>query len=157
MFHDGHAMVKVNGKFGIVGYIDHSGNRVIPEQYGEGTSFHEGVAAVRQKDKFKWLLIDTKGTPIMDREFDSPTVFSEGLAPVMVNKKVGYMDKQGKMVIKPKFQSGSIFVNGIAPVQVGDKCGYIDKTGKMVIQPRFDWDQYAIDQFTHYYTTFKHK
>jgi hypothetical protein len=72
----------------------------------------------------------------------------------VVNKKVGYMDKQGKMVIKPKFQSGSIFVNGIAPVQVGDKCGFIDKTGKMVIKPIYDWDQFVIDQFLNYYTNF---
>jgi hypothetical protein len=61
------------------------------------------------------------------------------------------------MVIKPQFDSGSIFVNGVAPVQVGKKCGYIDKSGKMVVQPIFDWDQYSIDQFTHYYTTFKSK
>ena len=28
------------------------------------------------------------------------------------------------------------------------------KAGKMVIEARFDWDQYSIDQFTHYYTHF---
>ena len=73
---------------------------------------------------------------------------------MVVDDKVGYMDKEGKMVIKPEFESGSIFVNGLAPVKVNGKCGYIDRTGKLAVEARFDWDQRAIDQYTHYYTHF---
>jgi hypothetical protein len=58
------------------------------------------------------------------------------------------------MAIKPQFDAGSIFVSGLAPVKIGEKCGYIDKTGKMVIEPRFEWDQRAIDQYTHFNTHF---
>ena len=101
-----------------------------------------------------WQLIDVTGKPIINREFASPTLFSQGLAPVMEKGKVGYMDKTGKMVIKPQFDAGSIFVDGLAPVKVGNNCGYIDRSGKMVIEPRFEWDQRIVDQFTHYYTHF---
>jgi hypothetical protein len=104
------------------------------------------------KQEKDWTLIDPTGKPIIARSFTAPTIFTEGLAPVVVDKKVGYMDKQGKMVIDPQFEAGSIFVNGLAPVKVGEQCGYIDKTGKMVIKPEFDWDQRLIDQFTNYYT-----
>ena len=100
-------------------------------------------------------MIDRTGKLVINREFDSPTIFTEGLAPVKIDKKVGYMDMQGNIVIKPQFDAGSIFVNGIAPVQLGKKCGYIDKNGKMVIEGNFEWDQRIIDQFTSYYTLIK--
>lgn len=73
----------------------------------------------------------------------------------MVDNKVGYMDKTGSMNIKPQFESGSIFVDGLAPVKVNGKLGCIDKKGKLVIEARFEWDQRAIDQYTHYNTHFK--
>ena len=101
-----------------------------------------------------WQLIDTSGKPVIDKEYQSPTVFSQGLAPVVEGEKVGYMDKQGKMVIPAKFESGSIFFNGLAPVKVDGRCGYIDRSGKLVIEPRFEWDQRSIDMYTHYYTHF---
>ena len=77
-------------------------------------------------------------------------IFSEGLACVAVDGKIGYMDRTGKIVIKPQFDVATPFNNGIASValgkyelqegvshfvRIGDKWGYIDKNGKYLWPP----------------------
>jgi hypothetical protein len=61
--------------------------------------------------------------------------FSEGLAPVQVGGKFGFIDKTGKMVIPPKYDDAFSFSEGLALVKIGDKFRYIDKTGKFVWEP----------------------
>ncbi len=63
--------------------------------------------------------------------------FSEGLAPVQIKNKFGYIDKIGKVVIKPLFDAAAPFSEGLACVSVEGKVGYIDKTGNYVIKPQF--------------------
>ncbi|ECL9187919.1 WG repeat-containing protein, partial [Campylobacter coli] len=64
--------------------------------------------------------------------------FSEGLASVGLNGKIGLIDKSGKFVIKPKFDSIWSFREGLAKVGLNGKYGLIDKSGKIVIEPKFD-------------------
>jgi hypothetical protein len=59
--------------------------------------------------------------------------FSEGLAAVRINGKVGFMDTTGSIVIQPKYDDVFPFSDGLAPVELGDKWGYVDKTGNVVI------------------------
>lgn len=73
--------------------------------------------------------------------------FSEGLAPVVVENYLGYIDKQGEFVIEPEldfdlasgFREGVYqFSNGLAQLPIAYKWGYVDKLGKLAIHPRFD-------------------
>ncbi len=76
--------------------------------------------------------------------------FSEGLGPVQVNGKWGYINKEGNVVIKPAFDKAGCFSGGLAPVKIGGekdpksgflrggKWGYIDTTGTAIIKPRFE-------------------
>jgi hypothetical protein len=59
--------------------------------------------------------------------------FFEGLARVMVDQKIGYIDSTGKMVIQPQFTYGGNFVNGLARVKVNGKMGFINKKGVLVV------------------------
>jgi len=59
----------------------------------------------------------------------------EGLFPVIVSGKIGYIDKQGKIVINPQFDDAWHFSEGLAGVKIGGKWGYIDKQGKIIINP----------------------
>src|SRR4028119_1357356 len=56
-------------------------------------------------------------------------VFSEGLGPVRVNGKWGYIDVTGQMVIKPQFDFATQFKNGLGFVQLNGKSFSIDKKG----------------------------
>jgi hypothetical protein len=61
--------------------------------------------------------------------------FSEGLAPVTVNGKVGFIDTKGRMVIQPRFDATSEFSEGRALVWIDGGCAYIDKAGVYVVPP----------------------
>jgi len=68
-------------------------------------------------------------------QFDSAGDFSDGLSPVGMAGRFGYIDKSGKFAINPQFDHGGSFRAGIAPVWVGNRQGYIDKSGKFVWNP----------------------
>ncbi len=64
--------------------------------------------------------------------------FSGSRAPVLVNDRWGYIDKEGKIVIEPQFFCAGSFSDGLACVCNGPKHGYIDTAGKLVIKYKFD-------------------
>jgi len=65
--------------------------------------------------------------------------FLEGLSPVEVDDKRGFINKSGEHVISPRFEIAHGFSESLAMVSMENKCGYIDKAGKFVIEPTFDW------------------
>jgi hypothetical protein len=107
------AAVKIDGKWG---FIDKTGQMVIPPHFDGEADFYSGFFAI------------------------GPT-FSEGLAAVKIDGKWGFINKSGQMVIQPQFAKPSVFakpfcfVGGLALVWAGEKWGYIDKTGKYVWGP----------------------
>lgn len=71
-----------------------------------------------------------------DRKFEKAEPFSEGLAPVQMSNKWGFIDKSGKIVIDPKFEEASSFKNGLAYVKVNAaEQGYINHSGQFVWKP----------------------
>lgn len=69
-----------------------------------------------------WLELTVKGAEkIVFSEFESPTRFSEGLAPfrklVGKNKFLwGYMDRRGNVVVEPRYDAATAFTGGYAVV-----------------------------------------
>jgi hypothetical protein len=65
---------------------------------------------------------------------------NSGLYVVIINGKVGYIDKNGTLVIQLSYDSAGWagFSEGLAPVSQQGKWGFIDTHGAMVIQPQFD-------------------
>ena len=70
-------------------------------------------------------------------QFNFASDFSEGLAPVRMRDKSGYIDQTGNLVIPAQYNRAFPFSEGLAVVEIGDKYGYIDKTGNIAIQPQF--------------------
>ena len=79
---------------------------------------------------------------LVEPKYDFIADFSEGLASVLLNDKVGFIDTIGKVIIKPKFevlhQEMPFFEDGLALVGNNGKAGFINKKGEWVIQPIFD-------------------
>lgn len=130
---------------GDYGYIDKSGDMVIPPQFYMARSFSEGLAAVAigEFQSEMWGFIDTTGAMVVQPQFRDVKDFSEGLAAVQVwdseTLKWGYIDRTGTMVIPPRFSLAWDFSDGMARVSEGNgKWGYIDPTGRMAIQPQWD-------------------
>ena len=78
-------------------------------------------------------------TPQYSRAFQ----FSEGLAPVNVEGKWGYINKQANITITPQFDWATPFHDGVARILIGSfssgKFGFINKKGIFEINPQFDY------------------
>ena len=53
-------------------------------------------------DKIGYM--DMKGDMVIKPEFESGSIFVNGLAPVKIGNKCGYINKQGKMEIEPDYE-----------------------------------------------------
>jgi hypothetical protein len=121
---------------GKAGYIDRSGNVVIPPSINDyGTNmldeFHDGLLSTLRE------YFDMKGKRVFSQRFDLAGSFSEGLAWVQDNSKYGYIDVRGRIVITPQFKTAGDFSNGLAVIETGERSGYINKQGAFAIVPRF--------------------
>ena len=61
-------------------------------------------------------------------------LFSDGLAPVELGNKWGYINRKGKLIIPFEYDSVEDFRKGVAVVTKADKKGLIDKKGKIIVE-----------------------
>jgi hypothetical protein len=94
-FCQGVARVKLDKKWG---YIDTTGNVIIPPKYNEVENFSDGLARVRSGTK--WGLVDISGREIIKPTFDAIYEFVNGKAKVLLNGEHYYMNKEGQRVDK---------------------------------------------------------
>lgn len=83
-------------------------------------------------DHDKWGYINIKGEVIISFQFERAYVFSDGLAPVVINGKTGYIDLSGRVVISPVFYYAGYFNNGIAHAVKDGKDFLINKAGEKI-------------------------
>ena len=61
----------------------------------------------------------------------------DGIIPISLDSKWGYIDTTGKVVSEPQWDWAWSFSEGLACVAKDRKWGYIDTTGKVVIEPQW--------------------
>ncbi len=142
------------------GYINKTGNLVIPYQFASANPFYEGLACVSivtkvNKDGYdetKYGFINNLGNILIPAKYDHALPFSEGLAGVGIYKEITdealdndkmedflkdydwkYIDKNGNDVIHSNYSIGGWFKNGVAPVKQNNKWGFINKQGQVVL------------------------
>ena len=74
------------------------------------------------------------GNEVINPRFEAAGVFEDGIAPVKMGGKWGFVDKTGKNVIPYKYEEAYSFSLGLSRVQLYGKWGFIDKTGTTVIR-----------------------
>jgi len=141
----------VSNSEGLVGAIDRTGRTVIDLKYdyagdvlngAMSYEFSEGAAIVGRN--LQRSIIDTKGAELAKlTKYDGNAnftagVFIEGLAPISVDNKWGYIDKTGKEIVAPYYEWVYSFNEGLAPVYLDGKFGFIDKTGKEIVKPQYE-------------------
>lgn len=143
-FSDDAAHVRIDDpKRGLLdGFIDRIGTVLIQfdEKNYECSDFSEGIAWADGKyiSRSGRVVIDPKG------KYNFADIFHDGLAAIVQEGKIGYINKAGDIVIPSIYQDGradsglGAFSEGLAPVKVDGKFGYIDKNGKIVIEPKYD-------------------
>jgi hypothetical protein len=133
------------------GFINKSGEIVIPCKFGFAYSFSEGLAAVAMnEDVFYtpginpvngiWGFINKQGQFIIKPQYAHIFNFHDGLAPVQKTDQgtYGYIDKKNNVVIPFQYSHAYRFQEGVAIVDMSDGVRLIDKTGKVIISGDID-------------------
>ena len=92
-YYEGLASVKLNDKWG---FIDKTGEEVIPIKYDVAWKFSESLARVKLNGK--WGFINKTGEEVIPLKYDEVEDFSEGFAKVKLNGKVFYINQKGEYV-----------------------------------------------------------
>ena len=138
-------------------YIDKQGKTVLDNDYFAGRPFTEGLAVVADQQGNR-SYIDRTGRVVLPCPFqyelqDENEIvlfmpFSEGLAMIVCDETIGFMDKKGKLAIPlRKYSEALPFSEGLAAVAVfwqdganRDRCswGYINRRGEEVIPMQYE-------------------
>lgn len=80
--------------------------------------------------------INDSGKVAIDQAYDAAENFSEGLAVVAINKKLGIIDHSGNWIRKPDFDTSSLyFKSGMIMAISKGKYFYINQYGKTLVLP----------------------
>lgn len=85
------------------------------------------------------------GRVVVEPKYEHAWVFSEGLASVVENGYIKFIDATGKVVIDKQmayrpYRDGYVFENGYCVLRTDDEklCGLMDKTGRMVLPMEYN-------------------
>ncbi|MCG8603186.1 MAG: WG repeat-containing protein, partial [Verrucomicrobiales bacterium] len=137
------------------GYIDRSGEIVIPDEFTIANDFSGGLARVQRDRNGPFGFIGYDGSPRFALEFDDAAAqFSEGVAYFRKGEEHMILDRDGTRIGGidiPSFDGhiGS-FSEGLADVavsersglfrrRVSDRCGFVRPNGEVAIPLKFDW------------------
>lgn len=120
------------------GFVDLSGNLIIPLIYDDADLFSDGLAKVKKDGKTFFINYQGDIAIHIPNNIEVMSEFKEGFVVVKKNSKIGFMDKIGQIIIDFQYDNASDFREGLAVVVMNNKSGFIDKTGKLVIPFNYD-------------------
>lgn len=135
-FDSGYATVKHHGRFGV---IDKSGKVIIPIIWQWASTFSYGLSLVKSSgpdSKCGFMGKDNRLVIPLKYE-DCLLGFKEGLAPVKLNGKWGYIDPNDGIVAPFVYDEAKVLWNGLGIVKQKKKYGVVDKTGAMIIPVKY--------------------
>ena len=140
---EGLVLVENDGK---VGYIDMTGNIIIPVEYDEAYVYSNGLLRMENKmsttngiEYSLFSLFDSKGNVVLPVAYLSIDDFFDGLAITYQWKgKYGVVSEAGEVVSLPEYDIVYDFSDGLATVGKNSKYGKIDKTGKLIVPLEYD-------------------
>ncbi|MGO5114119.1 WG repeat-containing protein [Candidatus Avoscillospira sp. LCP25S3_F1] len=125
---------------GTWGFLDRSGNMVIPAKYQdfyvngpltEYKVFNDGIAVVQSMDG-KWGGINKNGVTVIPFAYDSLRVFHEGLAAAEQGGKWGVIDTANRVVVPFQYDTLSGFNEGLCVAVRNGRAFCIDRNGNEV-------------------------
>lgn len=122
----------------IYGYVDKTGNMVLPAKYEVAMPFHNGCAYVLYREK--WGVIDTKGNWIFAPVLEWPDELQFVRFEYGNDGRQYYVYDYKEQDIYAEANTESIysFSEGIGCIYKYGKYGFIDTTGKIIAAPVYD-------------------
>ncbi|MBR5532935.1 MAG: WG repeat-containing protein [Bacteroidales bacterium] len=126
------AVVAIEDKWGV---IDKTGEFILEPKFEDMTADGE-LFITLSNDKWGWT--DIEGNWVINPEYEKVLPFRESdLAPVMIDGKWAYINKNGEIEIKRQFDEAYPFVDYLALVKIGDYYGFINDDGVYKINPQY--------------------
>ena len=133
--------------YGKYGYVDKSGEMVVPFKYSYAFPFSEGLAAVELNGKVAYIGPD--GKTVIPYMLDSGKPFKDGIAEVTVDGQTKYMDKVGNIFdeVSEAFSSFSGFARHMIEEKVNawQKKGRYEKTADWMARVNESTRQHMVD------------
>ncbi len=132
-----YAMVKLNGKYGLINY---KGEEILPVtcDYVMKEMSTDSILVFRP-EKSKWSFIDLKTKEVVNTSYDGIETFHEGMAVVDTgDQNLGFIDTSGELIIPANYRFAKGFSEGIARVSNSGDYGYINKAGEPISNLEFD-------------------
>ncbi len=122
------------------GYINRSGEQIIPEKYVAAYDFVDGLAIV-VNEKGKFGCIDLAGNERIVANYDYLQAIGNGCIVFLSDNKYGLLDVNGTIKVPAEYDiiaSAQRWREGWLPACKNGQWGYIDQNGKVKIDFRFD-------------------
>ena len=120
-------LVKKSGKYGL---YDRNGKELLKPVLKKVTGLNEGYFGGKEKKTWSCYNLNGEKQP---GEYEEVGLYQEGLAPVKVEDRWGFVDTQGKLVIPAQYKSVRGFSEGLAAAKLNSKWLYIHKDGTPLI------------------------
>lgn len=129
LFQEGLSAVLYHQKWG---FIDKTGNFVIPAEYDKVSDFFQGYARVQKNNL--WGIIDKQGKIIVPIEYEFIDELKNGHYRVKKNKLWGFLDSLFTLVVPCQYYNAYPFQHGTAKVEQQDKkISFITSKGTLII------------------------
>ncbi len=141
-FSDGLAWV-INNEYGY-GYIDKTGEFVIPAEYNGASAFHDGIARVSKavEGSYQYGYINKENEIVIPFEYDDmeTEIQKDDIFFASKDGAYGYINLQNETVIPFEYDSayGSDENDTLFTVGKGGKYGIVDKNNNIVVPLIFD-------------------
>lgn len=121
------------------GYMNEKGEFIIEAKFRKCFGFSEGYAPIYEKKRKSNFFIDAEGNElktevdvfILKSAMGFGTYgFDDGMAPVKLGKKWGYLSIDGKLAIQAKYDNISRFEDGVAVVRIEKHFMLVNKSGE---------------------------
>ncbi|WP_107039806.1 WG repeat-containing protein [Brumimicrobium mesophilum] len=118
------------------GFMDESGNVVIPAKYEFAGEFNNGLAVVAKNGIYGYINKD--GVLLIDYKYEEAMDFDQGRAIVLENDKYGIIDVSGTYILNPKYKDIGVFSEGLAYVQEEKGFQYYTLDGSLAFSTMYD-------------------
>lgn len=120
-----------------VGVKNAEGVEVIPAVNYYVSYFKDGIARVQKEEDGTYQYYDNTGKVIINDEFDYAYDFSNGLASVKKNGKMGAINKKGKVIIPFEYEWLGRFAEGLIPARKNingkELSGFINEKNETIV------------------------
>ncbi len=117
------------------GYVDDKGKVIISAIYDAASDFYEGLAVVHKNDSVYY--INKENTNTLNKIFADAHVFRDGIAPVKINSKWCFMNRQGFLYSK-QYDEINELIDDVYIVKINGKYGALNRFGQILLEPKFE-------------------